>query len=139
MTCLGIWSLKGCHASTCSGIHQSQGSQEVVMPRPARDPILGRPICLDQSGDLISRRLSRLSLPGDLHPDPGMPGSQVATVLGRISLRLTPKEVHHGNRRKPIGCGIVHSLSNNSMRPHCLSGTSKRGPSKVYQSGFRLL
>ena len=25
------------------------------------------------------------------------------------------------------------------MRPHWLSGTSKRGPSKVYQSGFRLL
>ena len=25
--------------------------------------------------------------PGDLHPDPGMPGSQVATVLGRTSFR----------------------------------------------------
>ena len=45
----------------------------------ARDPILGRQ-------DSISRRLSCLSLPGDLHPDPGMPGSQVATVLGRIGL-----------------------------------------------------
>ena len=33
--------------------------------------------------------LSRLSLPEDLHPDPGTPGSQVATVLGRMSL-------HHG-------------------------------------------
>ena len=40
-----------------------------------------------------------LQLGGDLHPDPGMPGSQVATVLGRISFlseRLTPKEVHPG-------------------------------------------
>ena len=54
-----------------------------------RDPILGRLSHLDLPGDSISRRLSRLSLPGDLHPDPGMPGSQVATVLGRISFRKT--------------------------------------------------
>ena len=40
-------------------------------------------------GDSISRRLSFLSLPGDLHPDPGIPGSQVATVLGRISFKKT--------------------------------------------------
>ena len=33
--------------------------------------------------------LSLFSLPGDLYPDPGTPGSQVATVLGRMSL-------HHG-------------------------------------------
>ena len=59
------------------------------MPRPARDPILGRPSWLNLPGDLISRRLSLLSLPGDLHPDPGTPGSQVATVLGRISFRKT--------------------------------------------------
>ena len=59
------------------------------MPQPARDPILGRPSCLNLPGDLISRRLSLLSLPGDLHPDPGTPGSQVATVLGRISFRKT--------------------------------------------------
>ena len=51
-----------------------------------RDSILGRLSCLDLPGDSISRRLSRLSLPGDLHPDPGTPGSQVATVLGRMSL-----------------------------------------------------
>jgi len=38
-------------------------------------------------GDSISRRLSCLSLPRDLHPDAGMPSSQVATVLGRISFR----------------------------------------------------
>ena len=40
LTCLGIWSSKGCHASTCSGIgdRQSQGSQEVVTPRPAQGP-----------------------------------------------------------------------------------------------------
>ena len=35
---------------------------------------------LDLPRDLISRKLSRLSLPGDLHPDLGTPGSQVATV-----------------------------------------------------------
>ena len=29
------------------------------------------------------------NLPGDLHPDPGMPGSQVATVVGSISFRKT--------------------------------------------------
>ena len=54
-----------------------------------RDPILGRLSRLDLPGDSISRRLSRLSLPGDLHPDLGTPGSQVATVLGRISFRKT--------------------------------------------------
>ena len=54
-----------------------------------RDPTLGRPTCLSLSGDLISRRLSCLNLPGDLHPDLGMPGSQVATVLGRISFKKT--------------------------------------------------
>ena len=35
------------------------------------------------------RKLSCLSLPGDLHPDLGTPGSQVATILGRISFRKT--------------------------------------------------
>ena len=76
----------GHHTLTCLGV----GLQKVVTPQPAqgsssprgprrssrldlpRDPILGRP--------------SRLDLPGDLHPDPGMPGSQVATVLGRMNL-----------------------------------------------------
>ena len=52
-----------------------------------RGPILERPSRLDLPGDSISRRLSCLSLPGDLHPDPGTPGSQVATVLDRISFR----------------------------------------------------
>ena len=36
LTCLGIWSSKGCHASTCLGTRLSQGSQEVVTPQPAR-------------------------------------------------------------------------------------------------------
>ena len=66
-TCLGIWSSEGCHASTCLEIRQSRG------PR--------RPTCLDLPTDSMSRRLSRLSLPGNLHPDPGTPGSQVTTVL----------------------------------------------------------
>ena len=75
LTCPGIWSSKGCHASTCSGICQSRS------PRKA--------ICLDLPKDSVSRRLSCLSLPEDLHPDPGTPCSQVATVLGRISFRKT--------------------------------------------------
>ena len=54
-----------------------------------RDQILRRPTFLDLTKDSIFRRLSCLNLPGDLHPDPGMPGSQVATVLGRISFRKT--------------------------------------------------
>ena len=66
-TCLGLWFLEGCHASTCLEIRQSRG------PR--------RPTCLDLPTDSMSRRLSRLSLPGNLHPDPGTPGSQVTTVL----------------------------------------------------------
>ena len=31
-------------------------------------------------------------MPQDLHPDVGMPGSQVATVLGRISFKETHPE-----------------------------------------------
>ena len=47
----------------------------------------------------------------------------------------------HGNRRKPISCGTVPSLSNNRspMRNHCFSGKDRRGPPKVYQYGLRLL
>ena len=37
----------------------------------------------------MSRRLKCLSLPGDLHSDLGMPDSQVAKVLGRISFKKT--------------------------------------------------
>ena len=62
------------------------------MPQLVKDPILGRPNCFDLSGDLISSRLSCFSLPGNLHPDPGMHGSQVATVLDRISFRKTHAE-----------------------------------------------
>ena len=87
LTCLGIWSSKSCHASTCSGIHHSRGPRRSTCLDLPRDPVLGRPACLDLPRDLISRRLSYLSLPGDLHPDLGMPGSQVATGLGRISFR----------------------------------------------------
>ena len=45
--------------------------------------------CLNLTGDSISRRLSHLNLPGNRHPDLEMPGSQVATVLGRIRFRKT--------------------------------------------------
>ena len=59
------------------------------MPRTAQGPTLRMLTCPDLPRDSISRRLSCLSLPGDMHPDPGMPGSQGATVLGRISFRKT--------------------------------------------------
>ena len=94
---------RGHHALTCLGM----GLRKVVTPQPVRgsssprgprrssfldlprDPILGRLSCLDLPRNSISRRLSRLSLPGDLHPDLGMPGSQVARLLGKISFRKT--------------------------------------------------
>ena len=68
---------------------QSRGPRRSSRLDLPRDPILGRLSCLDLPRDSISRRLSRLRLPRDLHPDPGTPGSQVATVLGRISFRKT--------------------------------------------------
>ena len=87
MTCLGIWSSKGCHASTFRGSSSPKGPRRLSCLDLSRGPVLGRPSCLNLPGDLISRRLSQLSLPGDLHPDPGTPGSQVVTVLGRISFK----------------------------------------------------
>ena len=89
LTCLGIWSSKGCHTSTCSGIASPRGPRRSSRLDLPRDPILERLSCLTLPVDFISRRLSRLSLPGDLHPDLEMPGSEVATVLGRISFRKT--------------------------------------------------
>ena len=89
LTCLGIWTSKRCHTSTCLGIRQFRGRRRSSRLNLPRNPILRRPTCLDLPRDSISRRLSHLSLPGDLHPDPGTPGSQVATVLGRISFRKT--------------------------------------------------
>ena len=59
------------------------------MPQPAQEPNSGEVTSLDLPGDSISRRLTCLNLPGDLHPDLGTPGSQVAVVLGRISFRET--------------------------------------------------
>ena len=91
LTCLGIWSLKGCRASAFRGSSSPKGPRRSSRLDLPRDPILRRPsrldLRLDLPGDLISRRLSCLSLPGDLHPDVGTPGSQVATVLGRISFK----------------------------------------------------
>ena len=115
LTCLEILFSKGCQASTCLGICQSRVPRRSSCLYLLRDPILRRPTCVDLPRDSVSRRLSCLSLPGDLHPDLGTPGSQVATVLGKISLRKTfLREFTHGNRRKPITCGAVPSLSNNS-------------------------
>ena len=65
--------------------------------------------------DSTSRRLSHLSLPGDLHPDLGTPGSQVATVLDRISFKDSClRKSTHENRRKPISVGTMSSISSNS-------------------------
>ena len=87
MTCLGIWSSKGCHASAFWRSSSPKGPRKSSRLGLPRGPILRRPSHLDLPGDSISRRLSRLSLPGDLHPDPGTHGSQVATVLDRISFK----------------------------------------------------
>ena len=89
LTCLGIGSLRGCHTSTCSRIHHSKGPRKWTCLNLLRDPILGRLTCLDVPRDSISRRLSCFSLLGDLHPDPGTHGSQVAIVLGRIIFKKT--------------------------------------------------
>ena len=60
-----------------------------------RDPTTGSLTCLDLPRYSISRRWTCLNLPGDLSPDLGTPGSQVAPVLDRINFRKThPKEVH---------------------------------------------
>ena len=67
---------------------QEPNSGEVTSLDLHRDPVLGRPTFLDLPGDLI-RRLSLLSLPGDLNPDPETPGSQAAAVPDRISFRKT--------------------------------------------------
>ena len=75
LTCLGIGLRKVVTPQTVQGSFSPRGPRRSSHLDLPRDPILGRP--------------SRLSLPGDLHPDPGTPGSQVATVLGRISFRKT--------------------------------------------------
>ena len=85
MTCLEIGLQKVVTPQPVRGSSSPRGPRRSSRLDLPRDPILGRPSCLDLPGDSISRRLSRLSLPGDLHPDPGTPGFQVATVLGRIS------------------------------------------------------
>ena len=76
----------GPRRSTCLDLPRDLVLKRLSRLDLPRDPILGRPMCLDLPGDSISRKLSRLSLPVDLHPDLGTPGSQVATVLGRMSL-----------------------------------------------------
>ena len=71
-----VWGVPGGHhALTCLGI----GLRKVVTPQPVQG----------SSSPRGPRRLSCLDLPGDQLLDPGTPGSQVATVLGRISFRKT--------------------------------------------------
>ena len=86
LTCLGISLRKVVTPQPVRGPSSSRGPRRSSHLDLPRDPILVRRSCLDLPGDSISRRLSRLSLPGDVHPDPGMPGSQVPTVLGRMNL-----------------------------------------------------
>ena len=89
LTCLGIRLRKVVTPQPVRGSSSPRGSRRSSHLDLPRDPILGRPSRLDLPGDSISRRLSCLSLSGVLHPDPGTPGSQVATVLSRISFRKT--------------------------------------------------
>ena len=132
LTCLGIWSSEGCHTSICSGIHQSRGPRRSTCLNLPRDPILGRPSRLDLPGDSISRRLPCFSLPGDLHPDPGTPGSQVATVLGRISLKKDSplKKSTHGSRKMPVRIFFLFlsSLSSLSFREEITNPLPNRCP-----------
>ena len=70
-----------------------QGSQKVDMLQPAQGPN-SQEANLPQPAQGFSLQEAvtpqpHLSLPGDLHPDAGMPGSQVATVLDRIIFRKT--------------------------------------------------
>ena len=74
MTCLGIGLRKVVTPQPVRGSFSPRGPRRSSHLDLPRDPILGRP--------------SRLSVPGDLHPDPGTPGSQVATVLGKMNLYL---------------------------------------------------
>ena len=74
---LKLTTLGTCYTAVAFECHLSEGSHQHI--------ILG----LDLPGNLIFRRLSCLNLPGDLHPDPRMPDSQVATVLDRINFRKT--------------------------------------------------
>ena len=74
-------------------LNSGLGSQEVELPwdlvlrRLSHLNLLGicqsrgprKLTCLNFPRDSISRRQSCLSLLGDLHPDPGTPGYQVAT------------------------------------------------------------
>ena len=98
-------------ASTCSGIHQSTGPRRWTCLNLPRGPILRKPTCLDLPRDSISRMLSHLSLPGDLHPFPGMPCSQVATVLGRISFEKTHLNEAHAWKLKEAYLFLFFSLS----------------------------
>ena len=158
-TCLGIWSSESCHTSTCSVIRQSRGPRRSTCLDLPRDPVFGRltcfslprdlisrelscfslpgdPIhrrqtCLDLPGDSISRRLSCLSLPGDLHPDPGTPGSQAATVLSRIRFKKTYPE---GSPPMEIEGGLLvfsfffSSLSSLSFRWEITNSLPNRCP-----------
>ena len=69
-----------------------QGSQ-VNMPWPAQGPNSQEAILLLLAQGFDTQEAIMPQLAWDLHPDPGTPGSQVATALGRISFRNThPKE-----------------------------------------------
>ena len=103
---------RGSRRSTCLNLPRDPVPTRLSHLSLLRDPSAWNPrksTCLHLPGDLIPerlsclsllrdqpfqekgvpRRLSCFSLPEDLQPDPGTPGSQVSTVLGRISFRKT--------------------------------------------------
>ena len=136
---------------------QVQGPRRSTCLDVPRDPVLGRPTCLNLPRDLISKRLSCLSLPGDSISKRlsclSLPGDHTLTWgcsalmsqqcwYDKLQKDSPLRKSTHGNRRKPISCGTVPGLSNNSgaqQEPHYHSGKSKRGPPRVYQSGLRFL
>ena len=115
LTHLGIWSSEGCHASICSGTHQSRGPRRSTYLYLPRDPILVRLTCLDLPGILspggchASACLGVCTLTGDTR----LSG---CNNIGEDKLQKDSplRKSTHGNRRKPITYGTVPSLSNNS-------------------------
>ena len=106
--CPGIWSLVDWHASAFLGIHHSVGPMRSTCLDTPRDPTTGSLTCLDLPRYSVSRRSTCLNLPGDLRPDLGTPGSQIATVLDRINFRKTyPKEVHPWKQNEAYYVAVV--------------------------------
>ena len=80
--CLGIWSPGDCHTSAFLGIHQCGGPRRSACLYLPNGPS-SREADLTRSAQRFDLQEAVMSQPAwDLHPDLGMPGSQVVTVLG---------------------------------------------------------